>query len=332
MMVTTFNPHNRKDHIIFADMILHRFIDHFSFIIEEALPEGMKHTANQIPLSLINSPPDSDLGLMESFDKPLGCSDHISSFKRPAVLRQFFGAHPHDNKEVIYCYGTGSGSTTVGTHPSYNITRPMTQPMHLVAEHLHKTLLKLKKSDHHVLGSLPTPDAFNHCTVLFYFHKSAGSPNKMLGFHTDNCYSQQGNFLHDKNTQKVNTVTCVLTLGTDRDLILQRQFTFKHPITKRRRYEEVSRKHIQLKSESLFVLHPDDERPFHLGKNLTSRCRHGVPSFSNKEALSVAIVFRTVTPITKVKSSHIKDPTYTPKYIASVRKRLQDLSRQCLNH
>lgn len=50
---------------------------------------------------------------------------------------------------------------------------------------------------------------FNHMTLLFYYQKVDGkNPNAtMLGYHTDNVYSNDGSFKHKSNSQLENTFT-----------------------------------------------------------------------------------------------------------------------------
>ena len=268
-----------------------KFIDQESFVVDNVLTPELITMAEKIAEGLIFNPIGTKQGIMPSLDKPLGSKEYMSNLTRPAVLRQFFGMTVPTGECAIYTYGTGSGSTTVGTHPDYECTREMTEGMKLIATHIQQKINQLE-----VLGLVqPTGiNSFNHCTVLFYFHKTAQSSSKMLGFHTDNVYRSKGAYDRKKNSQMENTPTCILTIGSDRDLTLQKQYHARNPVTQRRKWTELFRRRVKLRHNSLFLLHASDERPTLFTKLLRFRWRHGVTSFRDKQALSIAFVYRTV--------------------------------------
>ena len=93
---------------------------HNSFVIEDAYPPKVKQLAYSISKTLISSPINSDHGLQITLDKPCGSQHYMSNFERPAVLRQHFGIKKGKNE--VYCYGNGSGASSVGTHPDCSQT------------------------------------------------------------------------------------------------------------------------------------------------------------------------------------------------------------------
>lgn len=120
-------------------------VDQKSFLMEQILPPGLKRIANRIPHTLISNSVNTEFGLSTAYDRPLGSSQYISNFKRPAVLRQYFGQRAITrDKNSVYCYGTGSGSSTVGTHPSHQVTREQTIEMQTISQYIYRSLLNLQ--------------------------------------------------------------------------------------------------------------------------------------------------------------------------------------------
>ena len=253
-----------------------------SFIVNEVLSDELCKTALSLLRQIIFSRLYSDNGICLALDRPLGCKHHKPNLTRPAVLRQFYGQTLPCGKR--FCYGDGTGSLTVGTLPDYLITRNMTPEMTKLANHITWYVKRFTGKSY----------MLNHCTVLFYYHKANESPNKMLGYHTDNVYSANGKFLRNKNSQAEDTPTIVLTIGNPRDLVVQKQKHTYCKETKRKRWKETMKQNINLRHNSLFVLQSCDEKPFKV-KMDKFRWRHGVPNYHQKNHLSVALVFRSVT-------------------------------------
>ena len=253
-----------------------------SFIVNEVLSNELSKTALSLLRQIIFSRLNSKDGICLALDRPLGCKHHKPNLIRPAVLRQFYGQTLPCGKR--FCYGSGTGSLTVGTHPDHLVTRNMTPEMTKLANHI---ALNIKKF---------TGKTFelNHCTILFYYHKYNKSPNNLLGYHTDNVYSANGKFLKSKNSQAEDTPTCVLTIGHSRELVVQKQKHKYYKETKRRRWKESMTKNITMRHNSLFILQSSDEKPFEANKK-KFRWRHGVPGYKGKNDLSIALVFRSVT-------------------------------------
>ena len=276
--------------------------DKKSYLIENALSEECSSIAGFILRGLVFHELHSESGIRIALDKPLGCRQYSSNLERPAVLRQYFGETLPSG--CRYSYGNGTGSTTVGTHPNHLVTRDITPDMMFVSEEIYKINME-KSRDTSMLIERP-----NHCTILFYYHKTPQITNKMLGYHTDNVYSKSGIFLSSKNSQKENTPTCVLTIGDSRNLSFQKQKNTRYNATKRMRWKECKTDFFKLKHNSLFVLHPCDERP-HTTRGETFRWRHGVTHFTGKNQLSLALVFRNVHNTINV-TDH--DDVYDKKY------------------
>ena len=82
-------------------------------------------TALVVPSSLIFRGLDSLDGIQLSVDKPSYCGVRSLNLERPAVLRQYFGMDATSqlpvptSEEAVWrsCYGMGSGSKSVGSHP-----------------------------------------------------------------------------------------------------------------------------------------------------------------------------------------------------------------------
>jgi hypothetical protein len=271
---------------------LKTFLHQNSFLVEHVLTPNEKQVAHNVVSNLIMSEINSIDGLRISFDKPLGSKCYMCNFERPAVLRQYFGLKA--GHEEVCAYGSGTGAKTVGTHPSFDCTREMSQDMVLLAKCIEKKLRYLRRH-HNLMPNLTWP--LNHCTVLFYFHKKGGASDKMLAFHTDNVYTRDGKFLHTQNSQRQDTPTCVVTIGCSRCLQFERQISSVNPKTGRKKWKRCFVKSITLDDNSLFVLDPSDECPERFLGHILFRWRHGVPSFRNKHGLSMALVFRSVTDV-----------------------------------
>jgi hypothetical protein len=282
-------------------MLFKQAHDQKSFRIENFLPQPLLSVASSISHNLVVNDLDSIDGVKISFDKPIGCPDYMLNLCRPAVLRQHFGART-DNNEV-YCYGNGTGSKTVGTHPAYLITREMTSEMKHLGHAISKRM-QIIQSETGLIDPQVNMVPLNHCTILFYYYKNDKSTARMLGYHTDNVYDKDGNFLRNKNTQLEDTPTYILTVGAHRDLSFEKQSKI---IKGGRKWKRIFTRSIRLVHNSLFVLHPADERPKFF-QSLKFRWRHGVLNFLDKNTLSVAFVFRTVeysTPMYAITSTHL---------------------------
>lgn len=282
-------------HKLFQMPIIRRFPGLKSFLVDDFLNENLRTLALRVVTELTEHDLHSEFGIKVACDKPLGSKTYKLNIERPAVLRQFFGLRA---KDEVFCYGDGVGSTTVGTHPHYKCTREMTPQMKHLAHILYKRMIYLQQSENLLSGIDIEP--FNHCTILFFFHKNNNSNEKMLGLHTDNVYSRKGEFVKEKNSQKENTITCSITVGDSRKLTFQRECSIKSKVTKHDKWVPCYERSITLHDKSLFVLNPRDE---YSTEDFKFRWRHGILHFSNKNAISIAFVFRTVIHKEKAKPS-----------------------------
>ena len=96
----------------------------------------------------------------------------------------------------------------------------------------------------------------NELEVISYFDK------KHIRFHRDQRYNSKGEFMERQNSQRKQSLTCILAVGDSRSLLFQ--------LMRRRTKEETGKGFIKLNVEdaskefklsngSLFFLHPDDE-------------------------------------------------------------------------
>lgn len=265
-----------------------------SFYIQSYLSQELCNVAISILESLVLEELNSKKGIQISLDKPLGCKKTMTNMERPAVLRQYYGLTI--SKGVRFCYGNGTGSKTVGKL----ITRAMTKNMKLLAVAIKNNLEFIPKCKRSFINL-----SFNHCTILFYYHKTPNSSKKMLGLHTDNIYSKKnGKYLCNKNSQTESTPTCIVTIGGSREICFEKQCLLVKKNKKKSKWCEkaISKQTIKLRHNSLFVLHPKDEIPSE-ENGVTVRWRHGVSNYAKTNEVSMALVFRTVKNTTSVQNN-----------------------------
>ena len=289
-----------------------------SVLIENYLTTESCKIALSILETLIMSDLNSKNGVIVSMDKPLGCKQYLPNLTRPAVLRQYYGLTLSNGTRC--CYANGTGRLTVGTPK----TREMTKGMVVLAntiKHTMKHIPRYKKSYMNL--------AFNHCTVLLYYHKSCDSPNKLLGFHTDNVYSRfDGKYCYAKNSQTEGTPTCIVTIGGSRKVCFQKQRYMYNKKSKSMKWlSQKKLTSIEMKHNSMFVLHPEDEIPLDVN-GIKQRWRHGVPHYKKKNELSMALIFRSVKNTTVIETNASQDVMLTPNQYLKVHmshQRLQGL-------
>ena len=111
-------------------------------------------------------------------------------------------------------YGPTRLGSSVGIDPTQYRTKTFTQELSTIADYL-KNLVSTYK----VTGFDDTFNhSFNHCTVLIYRSNDDSKSNSSLSFHCDSTYDTNGNFKSSGNTQLVNSLVSVLTLGDSRQL------------------------------------------------------------------------------------------------------------------
>ena len=165
----------------------------------------------QISALLLNGVDTID-GIKISVDKPSICQSRVINLLRPAVLRQYFGLDldiPTERDDLVWrsSYGSGSGTTSVGINKRHLATREMTYAMKIIAKYVYQDLKRRFASDNAV-----DIREFNHITILYYYQKKIHIDKRrlheiMLGYHTDNVYNHNGDFIQSSNSQVENTFT-----------------------------------------------------------------------------------------------------------------------------
>ena len=184
-----------------------------SFLINDFIKNKQRLAiAFLIPSALILRGVDTIDGIQISVDKPSMCQSRVINLLRPAVLRQYFGLNldistGRDDLVWRSSYGSGSGTTSVGINPRHWTTREMTYAMKIIANKVYQ-YLKRRFANENAVDILP----FNHITVLYYYQKKIHIDKRrlheiMLGYHTDNVYNHNGDFIQSSNSQVENTFT-----------------------------------------------------------------------------------------------------------------------------
>lgn len=165
------------------------------------------------------------------------------------------------------------------------VTRVFTEGM----RHIGKAIFPYAKK---VFPELKQP-AFNHMAALLYGYET------ILGEHRDTYYSPLGNYSYALNSQAKETPTCILTIGDSRVLQLRLIKYVRGKSGILNKMEAVKRiyKRFILKHGSLFVLHPEDEKPIIrllFGQEaVKSFYKHGVSVTKvSKNSASIALAFR----------------------------------------
>lgn len=177
--------------------------------------------------------------------------------------------------------------------------------MAVVGDHIVSVLKKMYPSE--------DIESFNHMTVLFYIGTDKNEPSPCihwqkrhcrrharLSFHRDQQYSADGKFMHNSNSQKENSFTCILTVGDSRELEFALFCHEKDENTKCKRVKRLGEfaKRFKLSHGSLFILHFDDEKPLirELYEDMsTSFFKHGNVMFGGQNEMSIALVYRVTS-------------------------------------
>ena len=184
-----------------------------SFLINDFIKnKQLLAIAFLVPTVLLLRGIDTNDGIQISVDKPSMCQSRVINLLRPAVLRQYFGLDldiPTGRDDLVWrnSYGSGSGTTSVGINSCHWTTREMTYAMKIIAKYVYQ-YLKRRFANENAVKILP----FNHITLLYYYQKKVHIDKRrlheiMLGYHTDNLYTRNGDFLQSSNSQVENTFT-----------------------------------------------------------------------------------------------------------------------------
>jgi hypothetical protein len=260
------------------------------------LPGSCFSLVTRILYEYLSPPWGSPAGFPVHIDVP-SSNPPMGNLTRPAVKRQDFGLDCTGNPDGPYTkrfvYATGAGARTVGTDVRYLQTKRMSADMIELARVLQQELIDHQTVYFPGVPEMDVTEKFNMLTVLMYFGSDVFADYKgtTLGYHCDVEYNTQGHYKKD-NSQKENTPVVILTMGDPRDVFMKKRVAdsnghwVDHP-------SEGQFSHC-LSSESVFVLHPYDEKP---------KSRNGVHSNNSqflhgqvkvKEGVSMALVFRRV--------------------------------------
>jgi hypothetical protein len=187
-------------------------------------------------------------GIRLSADSVYGNKPEINT-KKKMYLRQSFGKTdcglPTHNKNTrtTCAYGVGTGVVSHGQIREHVAIRPFTTGMQRIADAIQDYI---KTADPG--GTVDVEAELNTLEVVVFYEQ------KKIVFHRDQCRDKNGRFLHNKNSQKYNTFTCILVVGDDRDLKMQLFDQYKTRV-----FGPQTSKVFNFKHGSLFLLHPDDE-------------------------------------------------------------------------
>ena len=166
--------------------------------------------------------------------------------------------------------------------------------MHQLADRLHKYVQQKFEN----IAGVDTSHRFNNISIISFRGIQRIHP------HRDQLYDPEGNFLSDANSQKENTLTCILVVGDPRQLRTQ---LVKHKSNCGKPTKghvpvggDYSNQLFQMRHGALFILNPQCEKPamrtFLCNSNPTF-WMHGQcnPSLIDRSGMSIGIVFRTCT-------------------------------------
>jgi hypothetical protein len=300
--------------------------------LNEIVENGVSVAQSELMI-LLQAEWDSRCGIPFHMDAPM-CNYPLCNINRPAVLRISYGKDYHCREEggldfvTRSVYGIGSGSASVATDPRSSQTKPMSLAMYQLGERVRQ---HLRSKEKRFCKGMDLSDEFNSVTILLYIGSDVIKECTVssLGYHCDIEYNTKGVFAKS-NSQKENTPVVVLTLGDSRTVHMK-----KRKVGKDGKWTDNAMEKIHdylLRSGSLFVLHPEDEKlknrgPEHEG---LSQFQHG--GVKATKGLSMAIIFRTVTTTAKI---HVLDSMkqlgekddeylaehYTDAYNAAVKKK-----------
>ena len=166
----------------------------------------------------------------------------------------------------------------------------------------------------------------NELEVISYFDK------KHIRFHRDQRYNSKGEFMERQNSQRKQSLTCILAVGDSRSLLFQ--------LMRRRTKEETGKGFIKLNVEdaskefklsngSLFFLHPDDEedqRRLEFDKECLTFFQHGCKGVKSDVGMSFGLVFRSCCHVKEVLKStgQLIDPEHDIGLLQRTKGKLED--------
>jgi hypothetical protein len=161
--------------------------------------------------------------------------------------------------------------------------------MKMIAKSIEDFIIRKYRSDKRV-----QIQPFNSATIITYVNKMA------ISEHRDQDFKKDGSFDQSKNLQIKDTVTAILCFGDPRHL----DFTI-HKVTQRKNEKICKSKSFNLTHGSLFVLHPNDEKPLvrpFCNTNESTFFKHSCKGVARGQ-MSLGIVFRSVSHFCQVNKS-----------------------------
>ena len=140
----------------------------------------------------------------------------------------------------------------------------------------------------------------NELEVISYFDK------KHIRFHRDQRYNSKGEFMERQNSQRKQSLTCILAVGDSRSLLFQLMRRRTKEETGRgfiKLYVEGASKEFKLSNGSLFFLHPDDEedqRRLEFDKECLTFFQHGCKGVKSDVRMSFGLIFRSCCHVKEV--------------------------------
>ena len=125
------------------------------------------------------------------------------------------------------------------------VFRPFSDNMKMIAKSIEDFILRKHRSNKRV-----QLQPFNSATIITYVN------NMAIAEHRDQDFKKDGSFDQINNSQIWDTATAVLCFGDPRQL----DFTI-HKVTQRKIEKICKSKSFYLTHGSLFLLHPNDEKP-----------------------------------------------------------------------
>ena len=169
------------------------------------------------------------------------------------------------------------------------VFRPFHENLKIISKTIEDFIFMTYESDKRV-----QQQPFNSFTIITYIH------NMAISEHRDQDFNKDGSFDKIKNSQIEDTVTAILCIGDPRRLDFTLHKTTPGKIEKICKY-----KSFDLTHGSLFVLHPNDEKPLVrqiCQKNETAFFKHSCKGVA-KGQMSLGIVFRSVSHFCQVDKS-----------------------------
>ena len=147
------------------------------------------------------------------------------------------------------------------------VFRPFSDNMKMIAKSIEDFILRKHRSNKRV-----QLQPFNSATIITYVN------NMAIAEHRDQDFKKDGSFDQINNSRIRDTATAVLCFGDPRHL----DFTI-HKVTQRKNEKICKSKSFNLTHGSLFVLHPNDEKPL-----VRPFCSKNEPSFFKHSCKGVA--------------------------------------------